>query len=160
MIYSKNSWKGFHLEFGAGGELRSLCGNDMIYTHFLSGGVWRERVCQSGSWWEKVSTGTVRWDRKQTLPQINTVILVVKVTVCTQVCVFVCMHAAFVWLVCESVYLCVAESLRAHLEKCHYPFIPSSSSKLSHFNLTIPIFICRVKVNISIYLCLRCHLWH
>lgn len=46
-----------------------------------------------------MSTGTVQRDRKQTQLQINTVILVVKVAVCTLcVCVFACIF---------SVYLCV-----------------------------------------------------
>lgn len=44
-----------------------------------------------------MSTGTVLRDRKQTQLQINTVILVVKVAVCT-LCVFACIF---------SVYLCV-----------------------------------------------------
>lgn len=39
----------FHLEFRVRGELRGLCGDDMMYTHSPSGGVFRERLCQSGS---------------------------------------------------------------------------------------------------------------
>lgn len=50
LVYAENSFGGgCHLEFMARGELRSLRGDDMIYRHSLSGGVFWERVCQFGS---------------------------------------------------------------------------------------------------------------
>lgn len=78
-----------HLEFKARGELTSLRGDDMFDARPLSEGVFWERLCQFGSRREKAPTGTAKRDRKQTLLQINTVIVVLKVSAGTQLCVCV-----------------------------------------------------------------------